>query len=300
MKTQLHLCEIIVKFFQPLIGRYRLLTISASLIITVAFYAGVDIGVAEVVRQNSYPIHMLSVEMLIEPGPDYVEASTELAVMLRKYIEHMERRHLSRILRVMYPRYSPKRALASALSGLEEATNNKEAKEAIYQAGLASNQFYKLSKRFPQSPIAWFEYEELPDELTRDLDNAFDASGEIVDKLANEKTVEVAIVTCRDTCRKSREAILLLLLARLGYENKEKISRFRSDVKRAHDCTLLLAKRMEEDKTRQKLLYEAARDETRQIKILEAVLDNDMDRVCELLEEAIKGALEKEEADLPP
>lgn len=85
-----------------------------------------------------------------------------------------------------------------------------------------------------------------------------------------------------------------MFLARLGYDNEERVKRFLSDEARARDCTLLITKRMTEDKKKQEWLYEVARSEDRRVRILEAMLYNDMDKVCQLLRVAIEQAYEKE------
>jgi hypothetical protein len=74
------------------------------------------IGLAELVRQNSYPIHILAAEMLIEHGPDYPSESGRHAEMIKRYTEHLEKRQLAGILLVLYPKYGPNKALVSILS----------------------------------------------------------------------------------------------------------------------------------------------------------------------------------------
>lgn len=284
--------QTIVKFFEPLNKKYRFLTVSASVIIGIALYVGVDIGLAEVVRQNTYDIHMLASELLIELGPDFTSETGRHAEMIKQYTDQLEQRHLATILRVLYPTYSPRKVLAYTLSGLEKAAKDKkeeESKKAILEAGLASNQLYMRGMRFPRSPIVWFDSEDLPDQLLMDLDKALAESHELVDKLEKDRTPEAAI----ESCRANRKAILLLFLSRLGHDNEEKIKRFQSEVEQARDCTRLLA-RTEKDKKKQKWLYEVAESEDRRVKILDAMLANDMDRVCDLLREAIEIAFEKE------
>ena len=291
MKLKVYFRQIIVKFFGPL-KKHPYWTVSASIIIGIVLYIGVDIVLAEVVHQNTSDIHMLASEIIIELGPCHIEESKTHAEMIKQYTEHLEQRQLAGVLRVLYPEYSPRKTLASARDALEKATKEEEAKETIWQAGLATNQLYKLIKRFPRSPIKWikwFKSEDLPDWLLTDLNNAFDTTHELVDQLRNNPNREVAIAVCRA----DRRAILLLFLARLSYDNKEQIKSFLSDVEQARDCTRHLAK-IEKDKKEQKFLYEVARSEDRRVKILGAMLDNDMEKVCELLTEAIEEAFEKE------
>ena len=294
--TQLNFKQIMVKFFQPL-TKHPIWTVVASVIIGITLYVGVDIGLAELVRQNSFDIHMLAAEQLNELGPCFIGERREHAEMIKKYTDHLEERQLAPILRLLYPHYSPKKVFASTLSDLEKAENGEEAKKAIWQAGEASNQLYMLGKLFPRSPIEQFKSEDLPDWLVKDVNDGLTRSHELVDELKDSQTLEAAVAACRA----NRKTILLLFLARLGYDNEEKIKSFLSDVERARDCTLLIAKRMVEDKTNKELLYETARSEDRRIKILEVMLakDKDMEKICPLLTEAIKRAYKKKEEGLP-
>jgi len=283
---------VIVKFFQPLNKKYRFLTISTSVIIGIVLYVLVNIGLAEVVRQNSYDIHMLASEMIIELGPNLTYESKTHAEMIRRYAEHLEQRQFAGILRVLYPKYSPMNSLTSVLSGLEKAVKGKEeeAKKAIWEAGLASDELYERGKMFPESPYKWFKSEGPEDLLLTDLNMALTESSKLVNKLEKEQTVEAAIASCRS----NRKTILLLFLARLSYDNEEKIKSFQKEVEQARDCTKLLAKENVKDKEKQEWIYEIARSEDRRVKILEAMLVNDMDKVCQLLREAIERAFENE------
>ena len=279
-----------VLFFDP-IKRHPVLMFVVTVIVSSLLYLSVNIGIAEVVRQNSYDIHILAAEQLNEIGPGFANESEQYAEIINRYTEHMEKRRLATLLRLLCPRYSPKKALASVQRGLKKAAEDKDeqkAEQAIYQAGLASNRLYVLSKRFLRSPIVWFKSEVVSDQLLADLDEALTKSTELADKLESERTMDAAIAACRG----NRKGILLLFLYRLGFNDKEKIERFLIDIKRARDCTILLAERTG-DETKQKFLYETASSENRRVKILEAMLDKDMEKACHLLTEAIERAFEK-------
>ena len=97
------------EFFKPLSKKYRFLTINASLIIGLAFYLGIDIVLAEVVRQNSYDMHMLAAEQLNELGPCFISESVRHSEMIKQYTKHLEQRHLAALVRVLFPKYSPKK-----------------------------------------------------------------------------------------------------------------------------------------------------------------------------------------------
>lgn len=291
MKPLLFLRQTVVKFFEPL-TKHTFWTIAASVIIGIALYVGVDIRLAEVVRQNSFPIHILAAEQLIELGPNHAYESGQHANMINQYIEHLERRDYAAILRILYPEYSPKKALASAFSDLEKAANEEEAKKAIWQAGLASNKLYMRSKRFPRSPIRWFESEVVSDRLLMVLDNAFDTFHELVDELEKVQNQEAAVEKCKDSCRESRRVLLLLALARLGYDNKEKkIERYIRDVEKSRDLVMLFE---EKYKSEQKLFSDRAKNMNLRAEVAKAMLDNDMNRASKLLRNVIEIAIEKQ------
>ncbi len=222
--------ETVKRFFEPL-SKYPYWTLT----ITAFIVAILHTGLAGLVKQNSYDIRMLAAEQLNELGPDYADESKLHVYMINQYTDQLEQRHFAAILRLLYPKYSPKKAFASALldlEGLEKIAKDKkeeEAKKAIWQAGLASNQLYMLGKRFPWSPIAWFKSKDLPGWLLTDLDKALAESHELVDKLENVQTMEAAVAACRA----NRKAILLLCLSRLDYDNQERIREFQIDVRRA-------------------------------------------------------------------
>lgn len=279
----------IKKFFRPLI-KHPFYTVITSVIIGIAFFRCVDLP--ELIRQNTDDILMLSSEIIIELGPNLPEESKRHAEMVKQYSRHLEQRQLAGIVRVLYPQYSPKKTLTSLSSDLEKAAEGteEEAKKAIWKAGLTSNQLYKLCKRFPRSFYKWFKTEKLPDWLLEDLNKALAESTLMLNKLEKERTPEAAV----DSCRANRKAILLLFLARLGYDNEEKIKYFKEEVERARDCTRKLAQENTEDKKKHEWLSNVAKSEDRRVNILGAMLDKDMKTVRKLLTEAIKEALEKE------
>jgi len=282
------------KFFRPL-KVHPILIVAASVIIGLALYYGVDIKLAEVVRQNSYDMHMLAAEMLSESGP-YVNAINQHAEMVHLYSERLEERQLAVILQVLYPEFSPERALASASKELEKATKEEEARKAIWQAGMEINQFYAKSRRFPMAPVKWLESEDLPDWLLKDIDDAINESHRRVDMLENEQTRESALASCEA----NRKTILVLFLGRLGSNKEEirgKIQDFLSVAEQAEKYKRIVANKEEYVENKQQIL-KWAHSEQRRVKIAEAMLENDMERVCHLLTEAIEEAYEERRSQL--
>lgn len=289
--TKFSFRQCILVIFQPLI-KHPFQTVSASVIIGLALYVGTDIFLAELIRQNSYGIQMLSIEMLIEHGPEYAtEGKKYVEVIDQYYIKHLEQRKLAGILRFLYPSLSPQKILASTKEALEKAAegDEEEAKEAIRQAGQVINQLFQRSERFPRSPVRWFESEHVPDWSLTDLDDAFDTFHDQINELENAQTLNVAEDECRISCRYGRRALLLLFLARLGYDNEEqKIERFLSDTRKAVDLELNFE---ETYPTEKQLFCNWAKNMELRAKVVESMLSDDMDRACMLLRETFERAL---------
>lgn len=274
--------------FKEPFKKHPIRTFVVCLIAALVLYAGVNVGLSEVVRQNSFDMYMLAAELLTESGPKFTEESQVHAEMVRLYVNHLDQRELAGVVRLLYPEYDYKRVLASRLQALEKAENNEQARNAIWQAGIQSNRLYSIGSRFSRSPFGWFKSEALPDWLLTALEYALAESHEMVNKLEEERTRVNALAACRA----NRRAVLRLSLARLGYDNKEKIEQFLSDVKRAYKYTTIVANKKEYAQSKEQIL-KWADSEARRIKILEAMLDGDMDEVCELLREAIEKAFEE-------
>jgi len=295
--TLLSFRQFIVKFFQPLNKKYRFWTIGASVIIGIGLYVFVDIELAELVRQNSHPLQLLAMEQLIELGPNYTgEGKRYVEIIDDYYTKHLEQRHYAAVaLRVLYPNLSPQKALASARGTLDNAKEG-EAAEAIWQAGIATNELHKLCKRFPRSPIVRFESEKLPIWLKEALEKAFIDFHKQVIKLEGAQTLAAAETECKTACRYSREGLILLSLARLGYDGEEKIEKIKSfqrDLERATRLAQKFAERAkrEKDEKRRTVFSGRTRNMGIRVDVVQAMLANDMDSVTKRLNEEIERAL---------
>lgn len=295
MPPPLNFRQIIEKFFRPLNKKYRRLTISASVIIGIALYVFVDIELAELVRQNSHPLQLLATEQLIELGPNYTGEGKRYAEIIDQYYtRHLEQRHYAAgALRVLYPSLSPRKALAFVKGTLKKAAKGEEAEEAIWQAGMATNRLYELCKRFSRSPIVRFESEDLPGWLEKALEKAFTDFHEQVIKLEDAQTLEAAEEECKTACSYSREALIRLSLARLGYDDEERIKSFQRDLERATRLAQKFAERAKREKDEERRAVFSGRNRNMGIRVdvAKAMLANDMDSVAKRLDEEIKRVL---------
>jgi len=288
------LSEVLSRFVAPL--RKRPLTIWGATITIVAFLC-VWTGVQELISQNSSDIAFMAAELLQESGPDFARASKDHATMLRRYVEHMERRHLSSVLRLFYPGHSPKKQLEEALAILLEKTPDNDqlaSSEAIWKAGEHLTQFYLDSKASAGGKVRQSRYERLPATTLRDLNIALAQAHKLVNILEEEPTLKNA----QHTCMANRKATFLLFLARFGYEDHEQIKQFEHDVGRARTFTIDLSNKVQGPEA--ELLRSYAESESLRISIIRAMLDSDHDKVNALLKETIQKAVEYVQKDNCP
>lgn len=285
--------QVLKIYFRPL-STHPIRMGVAFLIVGILLYIGANIGLAEVIRQNSHRMHPLSVEILLELDPSSLGECKRHAKMIRQYTKHLEGNRVGLILRWLYPQYSLDKQMTSSLADLEAAKTGEEAQKAIRKAGMTVLRLYKMGKKFPKSPRAWFNSETLPKKLLEDINDSLANATQMADNLEKVQTQE----TVRVACQINRYTILLLSLGQLGYNDNEKIQQFLSDVKRAHHYTQVLVGKTE-DKTKVKeWLDKVVRSEARRIKVLEAMLAGNTDEVCEILKKAVEIAFEEEETSV--
>lgn len=285
--------KVVKEFFKPLVKRPLSFFVWPIIIIIVS-QLYVATGVGELARNNAddalflaADAFTLGAEPISKLGPDFTEENKSHAEMLAIYSDQKEERHLAAILSLLHPDYEKQKKRLIALSStLKNAPTDKEqAREAIWRAGKELNEFYKDSEKLSAKKIIWFKYERIPEELVRDLDKALAESETRVKELEENLTVENALAACQA----NRRTMLLLFLARMGYGSQEKINQFLSITEKTLDCKSKLAEKIEDPEVKQTVL--TWRDgEERRVDILNAMLDNDMEKVRNLLKEAIEKA----------
>lgn len=283
----------IKKFFDPVIRRPWII----AWILAVSVF--LTIGLAELARRNSVEAALLAAEALSEVGPDFSEASREHGEMLRKYVEHSEKRRFSYLMNLLYPQYSPKKQLGPIVSALQESQDDEEeAKKVIRQAGESINEFRADVEEFCRGSLNWPKSEKLPGELRRDIERALADSREQVRRLEKDRLPQNAMAACSA----NRKTMLLLFLGRMGYRDGVKIGQFSSDLEHAYRYTMDVAMRTQDPEMKE-VLNEDARGQLRRMEILQAMLGDNMDKVSKVLSEAIEGAYEKQigsEVERPP
>ncbi len=283
-----NLKETLKELNRPLV-KHPIMIICTCIIATLFLYIFVDIVLSEIVRHNSFNIQMLVVELLNETGPEYSERSKEYEEILHLYMGHLNNRAHNQLLNFLYPEHNYEKVLYSCLQALENASDNEEAKNAIFQAGVVSNKFIdSIESRFPKSPYEWLKSEKIPNALLDTLEESMHESNKLVHKFVKNRTIHNAVTACNA----NRKTILYLGLARLGYNHKENIDQYLCDVKMSHSHFLELSL-MDENNKYKNFLLQWADSERRRINILNAMLDNDMNKVSKLLREAIEKSFKE-------
>ena len=254
----------------------------------VLLYAKVNLP--ELVQRNANDGLMLVVETK-EIGYDFIGAKDDRAYILQKYLGHMKKRNFSLLLRLLYPKLSPRKQLTSALADLnlkEKVTEQDQAKGEIKNAEETIKQFVSKSQKFSDIQILILEHEDLPEELLNDAKSALDNSREYVEIYGNNLTMPNA----QEACRKNRTAITLAYLVRCAYQDfsslEDELKQFRGDINRTIYYNDVLREKKETSKENKKLLQDYSNSELRRLEIVDTILDKDNHRAYKLLREIIE------------
>ncbi len=273
------LSKVTEKLFGPVTRHLGIFTIIAVIPFLILYV--VTSGSA---KERSLSACLLATEMYNEVKPGSEDAIRYQAEMLRRYVECMEQGQLAALQGLLYPVFSPKKQLNSALITLQRAAyaGDEEAHKAIQEAARQVDKFSQSSEGVFPGKVRGFKAEDLPDWLLYDIEKAIDLSHRCAQILEKRPTVRNA----RLACQKNRETVVLLAIARFRYDNREKLLRFADDLKLTYRYTLDVAKKAEDPMTREILLQDAM-SQTRRLKIIEARLSNDPQKVKMVLQEAI-------------
>lgn len=269
-------------------------------IICVLFLGNKVFGEAKKLNlRNATDSLMLLIELATEAGDDYANAKTVHAKLLRDYVGHMEQRDLHWLLRL--PPFSKKnvaKVLKRVAEDLEKA-DQLNAREEIKSASETIAQFLTESKPFTSEPISTFEPEVISEEIRDVLKESLIGSHEKVERYANANE-SLTVDDAKAACMANRRAIVYLYLARFGYQeivNQEELKTFRTDINR----TIYYNRVLQESDTVKGSEEEECSDywrltrysdsELRRLRLLQAIIDNDIQQAQVLLQIAIKKAI---------
>jgi len=277
-------------------SRKRRIFIGAVIIILIVSFSYIRIGVDDLVAHNARNASMIGIEMLCESGPDFRLAADRHIDMLQEYITHMENKYLAGILEFFYEEYTPAKGFEKALITLKEAKtkSQEECAKAIWLAGEQIEQYRMKAAGFAIFDSRLHKYEKVSDELLVDIKDALGESKKSAFRFKKNPTLENAVFLCED----DRSTMLLLFLARAGYNNghNELFDEFQELEKQ-----VIVEERKLSEKivgSQKKSLEHFIQSVQRRLCVLEALKAGDDRKTCALMWETIEIAYHEREAIL--
>lgn len=277
---------ILKKFVEPIRSRPKLIVIVTMIVFLPTM--GAEVMLTKLVQRNADDSLMLKCEAKEESGKDFIIAREDHVYLLERYLGHMKKRFLSRLLKLLYPELSPEKQLTPVLQNLREGVCGQEkARKKIQEAAEAFEQFIRNSEKSSDIPILTFKTEVVSEELLKELKEALDKSREEVDLYNKDPNVHNA----EKTCRANRRAIGLVYLVRFGYQNfiqKETVEQFQKDINMTISCNNELQRSDDVTAEDKQSLRKYTKSEHRRIGILQAIKANDMYTARKLLRTAVE------------
>ncbi|MHC4680077.1 MAG: hypothetical protein ACYTEK_15420 [Planctomycetota bacterium] len=243
------------------------------------------------------------IELATESGGNYggnhIEAMRSHADMIQSYVDHMKKRNrdLSFLLRL--PPFSGDNVVTCLEKVAEElrerAHSDDEARKKIEQAAESIIQFLTDLELFREEPIIAFESEVVSEGIDKALKRSLGKAHDTAEKYAKDPNVPNA----ENACMTNREAIVYLYIARFGYEeiiNQEELRKFHTDINRAIYYNRFLQQTpavqsgKEETGSDYELLDKHTDSEIRRLRLLQTIIDNDIQQTQVLLRIALKKA----------
>lgn len=270
--------------------------IGAVIIILIVFFSYIRIGVDDLVAHNASNASMIGIEMLCESGPNFRFAAEQHIKMLHEYIPHMENKYLGGILELFYEEYTPTKGFEKALITLNEAKNKSQegCAKAIWLAGEQIEQYRMKAAGFVIFDSRLHKYQKVSDELVADIKDALGESKKSAFRFKKNPTLENAVFLCEN----DRWTMLLLFLARAGYNNghNELFDEFHELEKQVIVEEQKLSEKIVG--SQKKFLEHFIQRLQRRLCVLEALKAGDDRKTCALMWETIEIAYHEREAIL--
>ena len=251
------------------------------------------------------PLIELATESGGKYGGDHIKAMESHADMIQKYVDHMNERNreLSFLFRLpLVPRKDIAKHLEEVVKELRKkldsesvADQREEARKKIETAANSIAQFLTELELFKEEPIIAFKPELISKDIQKDLKKSLKVAHDTAEKYAQDPNVANAEMACMT----NRKAIVYLYLARFVYEeiiDREELERFHTDINRAIYYNRLLqqtpaVQSNKEDKDSDyELLDKHTDSEIRRLRLLQTIIDNDIQQTQDLLRIAIRRA----------
>lgn len=239
-------------------------------------------------------------------GGRHTEAQKSHAKMIQRYVDHMNSRHVPVLLRL--PPFSKKNIVKRLAKVAEELAKNVPSENENGAQDKAGKNIKQAAKS-----IAQFLTETEPELFTGELIITFEPevmSGEMQDALrkslreAHEKAEiyvkDPNMAKAEEACMTNRRAIVYLYLARFGYQEiigEEELRKFRTNINRSIYQNRLLQQSdaikggKGTDGSDYSMLEKHSASELRRLRLLQAIIDNDILEAQVLLQIAIITAI---------
>jgi hypothetical protein len=245
------------------------------------------------------PLIELATESGGNYGGSYTEAMKSHAEMIQKYVDQMKNRNrdLDFLLRFRpFSKDNIVKCLEDVVQDLrKEVHSPDEAREKIERAAGSIVQFLTELQLFREAPTTAFKPEVMSEGIQKALKKSLKEAHDAADKYAEVQSVPNA----ETACMTNREAIVYLYLARFVYEeiiDQEDLRRFHTDINRAiyYNALLLETPAVQSGKGKPgsdyELLAKHTDSEIRRLRLLQTIIDNDIQQTQVLLRIAIKKA----------
>ncbi len=281
------------RFTEP-IRKYWFLILGLTIpIFVAAMYA--EVRLTELAQAKSDEVLCIACEAATESGYDYVEAMRDHAEILEAYInaEHRRNWFASYLLYMLYPELDHERRLKPLLEDLKGPLSEQEkAKDQIERAAHVLEEFSEELRASSDVSSTALRFRSVGIELLSAINEAIELSHEAVVEYGKALNMPNA----QKTCRKNRKTITLIFFGRSAYlseVNKCVLRGVLEDVTQIIAYNEKLQKTLKSERDRS-LLTKYSDSEKRRVKILQAILENDVIKARKILRKAIEDAFETE------
>jgi len=236
---------------------------------------------------------ILLVELATESGDNYIAAKSIFADLLMDYAGHMKRRELHWLLKI--PPFMEKNVageLERVRKNLKETAQINNC-NAINEARDSILKVLKKSDLFTGQPTITSMPEVMSGELQKAIISSLNEANKKVEDYAHNKSRTVD--DAKTVCLANRKAIVYLFLARFNYQefvDGEAVRKFRTSIEQTIYYNRLL---QEADKdvegSHYKLLDKYTSAEMRRLGLLQAIMDNDIQKARTSLEISLMEAI---------
>lgn len=235
---------------------------------------------------------ILLTELATESSEDYIQAKADHIEMLRKYVKHIENRYKPWVFVLKNDIMEELKLTIKKLEEDEKETDQQvEAGVKIETASKAIAEFLNKHKLFTDKPIVGSEFEVVSKEMQTTIRKLLDEAHKKTQAYIND----LNMVNSEIAYRANRKVIVYLYLVRFEWFRLEidawkEFRNFRGDINRTIYWNRLLMKRSGITEKERLRLTKCSANELRHLRLLHAIINDDMREAHIWLKIAIKEA----------